>query len=144
MIFRIVSYRLKNDTELLIQVKEVDGMFLLPLDFQQFRKLCELQEFYTILESKSKDALLCMSAALHKVVQNFSTYLCYFILIVSFCPCCLQVYFMKLGDDSFDDFVKINIRLHNYPQSMIALKNLKAAYIGKNDIPLYICSLSIN
>lgn len=38
---------------------------------------------------------------------------------------------MKLGDESFDDFVKINIRLHNYPQSMIALKNLKAAYIGK-------------
>lgn len=27
--------------------------------------------------------------------------------------------------------MKINIRLHNYPESMIALKNLKAAYIGK-------------
>ncbi|XP_019052777.1 PREDICTED: probable DNA helicase MCM8 isoform X4 [Nelumbo nucifera] len=27
--------------------------------------------------------------------------------------------------------VKINIRPHNYPESMIALKNLKAAYIGK-------------
>lgn len=38
---------------------------------------------------------------------------------------------MKLRDESFDDFVKINIRLHNYPESMIALKNLKAAYIGK-------------
>lgn len=25
---------------------------------------------------------------------------------------------------------KINIRLYNYPESMIALKNLKAAYIG--------------
>ncbi|MCD9641047.1 DNA replication licensing factor mcm8 [Datura stramonium] len=89
------------------QVKEVDGTFLLPLDFQQFRKLCELQGFYAILESKSKDALLCMSAALHKV------------------------FYSKLGDESFDDFVKINIRLHNYPQSMIALKNLKAAYIDR-------------
>ncbi|KAJ8538310.1 hypothetical protein K7X08_014850 [Anisodus acutangulus] len=89
------------------QVKEVDGTFILPLDFQQFRKLCELQEFYAILESKSKDALLCMSAALHKA------------------------FFMKSGDESFDDFVKINIRLHNYPQSMIALKNLKAAYIDR-------------
>ncbi|KAM3325265.1 putative DNA helicase MCM8 isoform X1 [Capsicum chacoense] len=90
------------------QVKEVDGTFLLQLDFQQFCKLCELQEFYAMLESKSKDALLCMSAALHK-----------------------QVYFTKLGDQNFDDFVKINIRLHNYPQSMIGLKNLKAAYIDR-------------
>ncbi|CAN4117008.1 unnamed protein product [Withania somnifera] len=89
------------------QVKEVDGTFLLPMDFQQFRKLCDLQEFYEMLESKSKAALLCMSAALHKV------------------------YFTKLGDESFDDFVKINIRLHNYPQSIIALKNLKAAYIDR-------------
>lgn len=30
------------------------------------------------------------------------------------------------------DGVKINIRLHNYPETMIALKNLKAAYIGKS------------
>ncbi|XP_009794628.1 putative DNA helicase MCM8 [Nicotiana tabacum] len=89
------------------QVKEVDGTFSLPLDFLQFRKLSELQEFLAILESKPKDALLCMSAALHKV------------------------FFEKLGDESFDDFVKINIRLHNYPESMIALKNLKAAYIDR-------------
>lgn len=26
--------------------------------------------------------------------------------------------------------MRVNIRLHNYPESMIALKNLKAAYIG--------------
>ncbi|XP_070037969.1 probable DNA helicase MCM8 isoform X4 [Nicotiana tomentosiformis] len=90
------------------QVKEVDGTFSLPLDFLQFRKLSELQEFCVILESKPKDALLCMSASLHK-----------------------QVFFEKLGDESFDDFVKINIRLHNYPESVIALKNLKAAYIDR-------------
>ncbi|OIT35984.1 PREDICTED: probable DNA helicase MCM8 isoform X2 [Nicotiana attenuata] len=89
------------------QVKEVDGTFSLPLDFLQFRKLSELQEFCAILESKPKDALLCMSASLHKV------------------------FFEKLGDENFDDFVKINIRLHNYPESVIALKNLKAAYIDR-------------
>lgn len=37
---------------------------------------------------------------------------------------------MKWGNEKFDDFCsKINIRLHNYPL-VIALKNLKAAYIG--------------
>jgi len=30
-----------------------------------------------------------------------------------------------------ENHVKINIRLHSYPESMIALRNLKAAYIGK-------------
>nr|XP_018628273.2 probable DNA helicase MCM8 isoform X1 [Nicotiana tomentosiformis] len=96
------------DWRITLPVKEVDGTFSLPLDFLQFRKLSELQEFCVILESKPKDALLCMSASLHK-----------------------QVFFEKLGDESFDDFVKINIRLHNYPESVIALKNLKAAYIDR-------------
>lgn len=36
---------------------------------------------------------------------------------------------MKWGNENFDDCSKINIRLHNYPL-VIALKNLKAAYIG--------------
>lgn len=29
-----------------------------------------------------------------------------------------------------EEYAKIKIRLHNYQESMIALKNLKAAYIG--------------
>ncbi|KAK4396318.1 putative DNA helicase MCM8 [Sesamum angolense] len=41
------------------QVKEDDGLFILPLDFQQFRKVCEVEEFYAALEEKPKDALLC-------------------------------------------------------------------------------------
>lgn len=38
-----------------------------------------------------------------------------------------------------EDVVKINIRLHNYPESLIALKNLKAAYIGNTQIFLFQC-----
>ncbi|KAI3474682.1 hypothetical protein Pfo_029867 [Paulownia fortunei] len=40
-----------------------------------------------------------------------------------------KVFFMK--DDPMEDCAKINIRLHNYQESMIALKNLKAAYIDR-------------
>ncbi|KAM4089890.1 hypothetical protein ACJW30_09G018100 [Castanea mollissima] len=60
-----------------------------------------------MLEDKPKAALLCMSAAIHKVVLN------------------------NLEKNMMVDGVKINIRLHNYPETMIALKNLKAAYIDK-------------
>ncbi|GKB58184.1 probable DNA helicase MCM8 [Tanacetum coccineum] len=35
------------------------------------------------------------------------------------------------SNGKWDESAKVNIRLHNYPISMIALKNLKAAYIGK-------------
>ncbi|XP_037494355.1 probable DNA helicase MCM8 isoform X3 [Jatropha curcas] len=81
--------------DLASQVKEENGAFFLPIDFEQFRKICDVEEFYVILEEKPKVALSCLGAAVHKVGA------------------------------------KINIRLHNYPESMIALKNLKAAYIDK-------------
>ncbi|XP_061965165.1 probable DNA helicase MCM8 isoform X2 [Populus nigra] len=42
-----------------------------------------------------------------------------------------KVFLSKCEDNFLDDGMKINIRLHNYPESMIALKNLKAAYIDK-------------
>ncbi|GER28680.1 DNA replication licensing factor MCM8 [Striga asiatica] len=87
------------------QVKADDGLFFLPLDFQQFRNVCDIQEFYAALEERPKDALLCMSAAVHKV------------------------YFTK--ENMAEDYARINIRLHNYQESLIALKNLKAAYIGR-------------
>ncbi|XP_075639041.1 putative DNA helicase MCM8 isoform X2 [Castanea sativa] len=89
------------------QVKDEDGVFVLSIDFQQFRKVCDLEEFYIMLEDKPKVALLCMSAAIHKVVLN------------------------NLEKNMMVDGAKINIRLHNYPETMIALKNLKAAYIDK-------------
>ncbi|KAL8140722.1 hypothetical protein V2J09_006743 [Rumex salicifolius] len=89
------------------QVKNEEGMFYLPLDFQLFRKTCDMECFYMNLEEHPKDALLCMGAAIHKV--------------------------MLAHDEKrkMDDNVKINIRLHNYPESMITLKNLKAAYIDR-------------
>ncbi|CAH9091655.1 unnamed protein product [Cuscuta europaea] len=88
------------------QVKDDDGIFFLPLDFEQFQKVCEIEKFYLTLADRPKEALLCMSAALHMVM------------------------FMELENEMFGDCTKINIRLHNYPQ-VIALKNLKAAYIDR-------------
>ena len=38
------------------------------------------------------------------------------------------------GKRKLESHLKLNIRLHNYPESMIALKNLKAAYIGKAQV----------
>ncbi|KAF8395011.1 hypothetical protein HHK36_018950 [Tetracentron sinense] len=42
-----------------------------------------------------------------------------------------QVLLANWENNKLQDGVKINIRLHNCPKSMIALKNLKAAYIGR-------------
>ncbi|KAL6957624.1 DNA replication licensing factor mcm8 [Sarracenia purpurea var. burkii] len=67
-----------------------------------------------------KEALSCMSAAIHKVLAD------------------------KWGHDILQDCAKINIRLHNYPESIIALKNLKAAYIGTSKFQLKISSLPPN
>ncbi|EPS64799.1 hypothetical protein M569_09981, partial [Genlisea aurea] len=87
------------------QVKEKDGFHVFQLDLEKFRKLCDFEEFYAALEENPKDALLCMSAALHKVLFG--------------------------KDNALEYDAKINIRLHNYQESMIALKNLKAAYIDR-------------
>ncbi|KAH7866667.1 hypothetical protein Vadar_023432 [Vaccinium darrowii] len=92
---------------LVSQVKDDDVIYFLSLDFLQFRKICELEEFYATLEEKPKEALLCMSAAVHTVLID------------------------KWGKDTLKDHAKINIRLHNHPESFISLKNLKAAYIDR-------------
>ena len=60
----------KVDIELCYQIKDDAGVFILPMDFQQFRKICDIEEFYLMLEDKPKIALLCMSAAIHKVQNN--------------------------------------------------------------------------
>ncbi|XP_024985408.1 probable DNA helicase MCM8 [Cynara cardunculus var. scolymus] len=96
-----------DGADFISQVKQEDTLFILPLDFQHFRKICMLEEFYDALERKPKEALLCMSAAVHKVLHSIS------------------------NDEELDDNAKVNIRLHNHPESMIALKNLKAAYIER-------------
>ncbi|KAG7964536.1 hypothetical protein I3843_09G175800 [Carya illinoinensis] len=93
--------------DLASQVKDDDGVFVLSMDFQQFQKICGIEEFYFMLEDKPKIALLCASAAIHKVLLT------------------------KWEKKNVENGVKVIIHLHNYPEIMIALKNLKAAYIDK-------------
>lgn len=50
------------------QVKNDEGLFYLPVDFQQLKKLCGVGEFYKTLEMTPKEALLCMGAAVHVVI----------------------------------------------------------------------------
>ncbi|PIA38676.1 hypothetical protein AQUCO_02700121v1 [Aquilegia coerulea] len=89
------------------QVRDDDNQFYLPLDFQQFRKKCEVDGFLANLQKDPKEALLSIGAAVHEVLL------------------------VKWPKFQLQDGVRINIRLHNYPESIIALKNLKAAYIGR-------------
>uniref|UniRef100_A0A803N9H1 DNA helicase n=1 Tax=Chenopodium quinoa TaxID=63459 RepID=A0A803N9H1_CHEQI len=88
------------------QVKHEDDTFSLTLNYQKFRKICDLECFFVNLEEYPKEALLCMGAAIHKV-SSFQE------------------------KSKLDSHGKINIRLHNHPDSLIALKNLKAAYIDR-------------
>nr|KYP70842.1 DNA replication licensing factor MCM8 [Cajanus cajan] len=89
------------------QVKNDYGNYVLSLDLEQLKGLCFIKEFYEILKEKPKIALLCMGAAVHKVLLSKWKY-----------------HDLELG-------AKVDIRLHNCPETMIALKNLKAAYIDK-------------
>ncbi|KAJ8510005.1 hypothetical protein OPV22_000439 [Ensete ventricosum] len=91
----------------LSQVQDDRGTFFLPIDMQHFQKACGVDEFYSVLEEAPKEALSCMGAAVHMVLST------------------------KKINYHLEDAEKINIRLHNHPDSMITLKNLKAAYIGK-------------
>lgn len=43
------------------------GVLSLPIDMQQFRKICGVDEFYVILNEEPKEAILCMGAAVHMV-----------------------------------------------------------------------------
>ncbi|XP_008442643.2 probable DNA helicase MCM8 isoform X2 [Cucumis melo] len=82
------------------------GIFILSIDFQQFRKIWDQHDFYIMLEENPKVALKCMSAAIHQVMRTKWVH-------------------------NLEDVAKILVRLHNYSESMLALKNLKAAYIDK-------------
>ncbi|GAY52345.1 hypothetical protein CUMW_141080, partial [Citrus unshiu] len=92
--------------DLALQVKDDGGVLILSLDFQKFRKICDVELFFETLEEKPRMTLSCMSAAVHKVL-------------------------LTQCKNNLEDGMKINIRPYNYPESMIALKNLKAAYIDK-------------
>ncbi|KAL1193894.1 putative DNA helicase MCM8 [Cardamine amara subsp. amara] len=88
--------------------EEGGGSFSLSLDLQQFKKLSDIDNFFIHLEDNPKGVIPCMNAAVHKVLlSQWET------------------------NNEFENVMKINIRLHNYPESSISLKNLRAAYIGK-------------
>ncbi|GAB2226931.1 hypothetical protein Drorol1_Dr00008730 [Drosera rotundifolia] len=93
--------------QIVSQVQEEDGLYSLPLDFEHFRNICDLKDLYENMEEHPKEALLCLGAAIHKVKSS------------------------QDDKSEFEDNVKINIRLHNHPESMISLRNLKAAYIDR-------------
>ena len=47
---------------------DYSGAVTLSLDFEQFRKSCDIEEFYAKLEDKPKIALSCISVAVHQVL----------------------------------------------------------------------------
>ncbi|KAK9158178.1 hypothetical protein Scep_004752 [Stephania cephalantha] len=55
---------------LYFQVKDENGLFLLPIDLEQLKKTCQVDEFYAKLETEPRVALLCMGAAVHKVLLS--------------------------------------------------------------------------
>ncbi|XP_010543366.1 PREDICTED: probable DNA helicase MCM8 [Tarenaya hassleriana] len=87
--------------------EEGNGCFSLSLDLQQFKKLCHIDNFFLNLENNPKVVIRCMSAAVHKILLA------------------------QWETNDFVDVKRVNIRLHNYPESLTTLKNLRAAYIGK-------------
>ncbi|XP_078446733.1 minichromosome maintenance 8 [Wolffia australiana] len=97
----------RQSQQLLSQVQDDNGLFILPIDYQYLKKICFVDAFYAALEVAPKEALLCMGAAVHTA----------------------QI--LKRKEDQIEHIVKINIRLFNQPESIISLKNLKAAYIGR-------------
>ncbi|XP_057865260.1 probable DNA helicase MCM8 isoform X2 [Cryptomeria japonica] len=105
LIGSLIEFINSHGDYLLHQVSHEDGLCFLPVDFLDFQKKCTIMEFYAALEVVPKEALLCMAAAIHEV--------------------------LSCGDKQRDYPGKINIRLYNHPDSMLALKNLKAAFIGR-------------
>ncbi|KAJ3669148.1 hypothetical protein LUZ60_011098 [Juncus effusus] len=91
----------------LSQIEDENGTFSLPIDFEMFKKICGIQELHRALQESPKEALLCMGAASHLALCS------------------------EGNQFQLDDIERVNIRLHNHPDSLIALKNLKSAYIKK-------------
>uniref|UniRef100_A0ACD5T9M3 Uncharacterized protein n=1 Tax=Avena sativa TaxID=4498 RepID=A0ACD5T9M3_AVESA len=95
---------LKERSEFLPRVEDDGVIFFLPIDFQQLKSLCDGTNLLDALKKSPKEALICMGAAVH--LYNFS-------------------------GGSVNDTEKVNIRLYNHTETIITLKNLKAAYIKK-------------
>ncbi|KAI5019106.1 hypothetical protein ZWY2020_043994 [Hordeum vulgare] len=97
---------LEKRAKLLPRVEDDGVVFFLPIDFQQLKNLCGGTKLLDALRENPKEALLCMGAAVH----------------LAKCP--------GMGL-LLNDVDKVNIRLYNHTETIIALKNLKAACIRK-------------
>uniref|UniRef100_A0ACD5TFY3 Uncharacterized protein n=1 Tax=Avena sativa TaxID=4498 RepID=A0ACD5TFY3_AVESA len=95
---------LEERSKFLPRVEDDGVIFFLPIDFQQLKSLCDGTNLLDALKKNPKEALICMGAAVH--LYEFS-------------------------GGNVNDIEKVNIRLYNHTETIIALKNLKAAYIKK-------------
>ncbi|KAH0455902.1 hypothetical protein IEQ34_015934 [Dendrobium chrysotoxum] len=107
LVAELVDFFSSPQADTILSNVQYDSSVFLPIDFQQLRKVCLVDGFYADLREVPKEALLCMGAAAHVALL------------------------LKGNDYHIVDAEKINIRLYNHPDSLIMLKSLKAAYIGK-------------
>ncbi|KAK1697565.1 hypothetical protein QYE76_014262 [Lolium multiflorum] len=94
---------LEERSKLLPRVEKDGAISFLPIDFQQLKNLCDDTDLLDALKKNPKEALLCMGVAVH----------------------------LYKWPGRLNDIEKVNIRLYNHTETIIALKNLKAAYIKK-------------
>ncbi|XP_051206010.1 probable DNA helicase MCM8 [Lolium perenne] len=94
---------LEERSKLLPRVEADGAISFLPIDFQQLKNLCCGTDLLNALKENPKEALLCMGVAVH----------------------------LYKWSGRLNDIEKVNIRLYNHTETIIALKNLKAAYIKK-------------
>lgn len=66
------------------QVKDDGGVLILSLDFQKFRKICDVELFFETLEEKPRMTLSCMTAAVHKVQAFLAERFYFFFFRLSF------------------------------------------------------------
>lgn len=97
---------LEERRDLVPRVEDDNAIFFLPIDFQQLKRLFDGTNLCTALQENPKETLLCMGVAVHLVECSRK---------------CFEL----------NDIDKVNIRLYNHTETIIALKNLKAAYIKK-------------
>ncbi|EFJ34946.1 hypothetical protein SELMODRAFT_405992 [Selaginella moellendorffii] len=98
-------FRCQSGQQLLSKVQENDDIFVLPLDFVALKALCQNEDLDAALEAVPSEGISCLGAAAYEVL---------------FC-----------SGKKVDASGKVHIRLYNHPDSMLALKHLKAAYIGR-------------
>ncbi|KAF3789098.1 putative DNA helicase [Nymphaea thermarum] len=136
-----------REESILSQVKDDDGIVHLPLDFQHVKECCRDEELYAALEVAPKEALLCVGAAVHEVADFGLRALSCAMLSIEIAGhfrhglgntllYMYQILVYQGKECIFGDQEKINVRLYNHFESMINLKNLKAAYIGKTSLLL--------